>query len=65
MDLKKLNKINNPIVIINPALDKYKGVIFFPEKLAQANETLKRVGLPKSHTGKLIAAEPKAKYGKK
>ena len=65
MDLKRLNKINNPIVIINPALDRYKDVIFFPDKLEKANEVLARVGLPKTQNGKLIAAEPKAKYRKK
>ena len=32
---------------INPELDKYAGKVMFPEKLAKANEILKRVGLPK------------------
>jgi hypothetical protein len=30
----------------NPNLDQYAGKIMFPEKLAKANEILKRVGLP-------------------
>ncbi len=32
---------------INESLNKYNDVVLFPEKLAKANETLKRVGRPK------------------
>lgn len=32
---------------IDKSLNKYSNVVLFPEKLAKANETLKRVGLPK------------------
>lgn len=28
--------------------DKFSRIVLFPEKVAKANETLKRVGLPKS-----------------
>ena len=62
MDINELNKRRVPIVVIDKRLDKYKGINFFPEKLEKANETLKRVGLPKTQPGKLMAAEPKAKY---
>ena len=31
---------------VNKALNKYNNVVLFPEKLAKANETLKRAGLP-------------------
>jgi hypothetical protein len=47
-DEKKKNKIST--VIIDKSLDKYKGVILFPEKLAKANEVLKRIGVPKLPT---------------
>jgi len=52
MDLKikrqyELNKRKTPIVIIDESLNKYEGKVLFPEKLAKANEVLKRIGLPK------------------
>jgi hypothetical protein len=31
----------------NPELDKYKDVILFPEKVARANEILKKSPIPK------------------
>lgn len=36
-----------PDVIIDPELDKYNNVVLFPEKLAKANEMLKKSGAPK------------------
>ena len=45
--MKKKLIDKNPHVKIDPSLNKYKDVVLFPEKLAQANATLKRVGLPK------------------
>ncbi len=42
-----LNKRKTPIVVIDKSLEKYKGKILFPEKLAKANDVLKRIGLPK------------------
>ena len=35
-------------VQIDKSLNKYDGIVLFPEKLAKANEMLKTVGLPKS-----------------
>jgi hypothetical protein len=34
-------------VKIDESLNKYKGVVLFPEKLEKANEMLKTVGIPK------------------
>ena len=65
MDIHEINKRKTPIVIIDKSLNKYDGINLFPEKLEKANEMLKRVGLPKTEPGNLIAAEPKVKYGKK
>jgi hypothetical protein len=45
--IEELKALNTPIVKIDKTLDKFKGTILFPEKLALANEMLKRVGLPK------------------
>ena len=47
MTIKELNKRKTPIVIIDKSLEEYKGKILFPEKLAKANEVLKKIGLPK------------------
>lgn len=44
---KKAAKSKVPIVIIDPALEKDKDKIYFPEKLEQANEMLKHAKLPK------------------
>lgn len=46
-NIEDLNKKKTPIVKIDKKLEKYSGKILFPEKLKQANETLKKVGLPK------------------
>lgn len=47
MTIKELKNNKTPIVVINKSLEKYKGQNLFPEKLAKANDVLKRIGLPK------------------
>lgn len=47
MTINELNKRKTPIVVIDNSLEKFKGKILFPEKLAKANEVLKKIGLPK------------------
>lgn len=47
MTIEELNKRKTQIVIIDKSLEQYKGKVLFPEKLAKANEVLKRIGLPK------------------
>lgn len=42
-----INKKKVPAVRIDPSLDKYNNVVLFPEKLAKANEQLKKSGFPK------------------
>lgn len=47
--MKTVEKLNNrkvPIVTIDPALDKYRDIIMFPEKLEKANKMLKTAKLP-------------------
>lgn len=46
-NINDLKELNTPIVKIDKTLNKFKGTVLFPEKLAQANEMLKRIGLPK------------------
>ena len=48
MTIEELNKRKTPIVVIDNSLNKYKNIVLFPEKLAKANDVLKRIGLPKS-----------------
>ncbi len=50
MTISELNNRKTPIVIIDKSLEKYKGKNLFPEKLAKANEVLKKIGLPKLKT---------------
>jgi hypothetical protein len=52
MTIKELNKRKTSIVIIDNTLEKYKGKVLFPEKLAKANEVLKTIGLPKINNKK-------------
>lgn len=42
-----INEKKVPAVRIDPALDKYDDVVLFPDKLAKANENLKKAGFPK------------------
>jgi hypothetical protein len=43
----ELKKRKTPIVRIDKSLNKYDDQILFPEKLEKANQTLKKIGLPK------------------
>jgi hypothetical protein len=47
----EINKKKVPAVRIDSSLDEYDNVVLFPEKLAKANEQLKKSGFPKL-TGK-------------
>ena len=47
MNIKELNKKKIPIFKINPDLEKYVKLPVFQAKVDEANETLKRVGIPK------------------
>jgi len=46
MNIKKLNSKKVPVVKIDKRLDKLSKKILFPEKVAEANKMLKKVGLP-------------------
>lgn len=45
--IEELNKKKVPVVRVDESLDKYDNIILFPEKLAQANEMLRTIGLPR------------------
>ena len=45
--IHELNRKNIPIVRIDNSLEKYKTMPIFQEKVDQANEMLRTVGLPK------------------
>lgn len=45
--IKKLKKSKIPIVQIDKKLEKYRGKVLFPAKLAKANEILSKSDLPK------------------
>lgn len=42
----KLGTIKNPVIIIDPELDKYDNVVLFPEKVEKAKAAMARLGLP-------------------
>jgi hypothetical protein len=46
--IKDLNKSKTPIVKVNKTLDKLSAKVIFPEKLEEANQVLKTIGLPKT-----------------
>ena len=52
MKIEELNESKTPIVRIDKSLEKLRGKNLFPEKLAEANETLAEVGLPKTEREK-------------
>ena len=48
--MKTMSEINEkkvPAVRIDPSLNKYDGIVLFPDKLEKANEKLKKSGFPK------------------
>ena len=45
--IEELNKRKIPIVKIDNSLKKFKNMPLFQEKVDKANETLKKVGIPK------------------
>ena len=46
MKVKEFNEAKIPLVKINKNLNKYSGKVVFEEKLAQANQLLKKAKLP-------------------
>ena len=46
MSVKELNKTKTPLVKIDKNLDKFKGKVLFPKKLALAEELLQHAKFP-------------------
>jgi hypothetical protein len=44
---QKIDKKKIPTIKIDKSLSKLRGKDLFPEKLAKANDVIKKVGLPK------------------
>lgn len=49
MTIKDINKNKTPIVKINKKLNHLAEKVLFPDKLKEANNILKTVGLPKKN----------------
>lgn len=47
MDIKPIDNKQKPIVVIDNSLDDFNDKELFPEKIQEANDMLKQVGLPK------------------
>ncbi len=50
MNINEINMKKRPVVLIDKSLDFFNDKVLFPEKLAKANEMLRKVGLPKINT---------------
>ena len=46
MSITELNQSKTPIVKIDKKLEKYRGKVLFPKKLAMANKLLEKAVLP-------------------
>jgi len=46
MTIDELNKAKVPIIVFDKELEKFRGQVLFPEKLAKANAILEKAGLP-------------------
>ena len=46
-EIIEVSELYDVDVVYDPELDKYEGRVLFPEKLAQAQETIAKYGLPK------------------
>jgi hypothetical protein len=46
MNIEQLNNSKVPIIVFDKKLEQLTTKVLFPEKLAQANEILSKVGLP-------------------
>ncbi len=52
MKIDELNKAKVPIVKIDKTLERFRGKVLFPEKLALANKMLANATLPKLPSSK-------------
>ena len=56
-EITALNKSKIQTVIINHKLDKYDDIVFCPEKLQEANETIEKYGVPEIYESELSEIE--------
>ncbi len=50
LDIKNLDTKKKPIVVIDKTLDFFNDKELFPDKLQEANEMLKKIGLPNNNS---------------
>ncbi len=56
-EITGLNKSKTPTLVINHQLDKYDDIVFCPEKLQEANETIAKYGVPEIFESELSDIE--------
>ena len=61
-EITALNKSKIPAVIINHKLDKYDDIVFCPEKLQEANETIEKYGVPEIYESELSDIEQESSF---
>ena len=56
-EITAIKESKMPTVIINHKLDKYDDIVFCPEKLQEANETIEKYGVPEIYESDLSEIE--------
>ena len=56
-NIAELNTSKVPLVIIDLALNKLKGVVLSHEKVKKAKQAITRLSLPKNHSLKSVQAD--------
>jgi hypothetical protein len=54
MTIEQLNSSKVPVIVFDKKLEQFRDKVLFPEKVAQANEILSKVGLPNT---KILSAD--------
>ncbi|MFM2225936.1 MAG: hypothetical protein RJA07_2138 [Bacteroidota bacterium] len=50
MTIEQLNSSKVPVIVFDKKLEQFRDKVLFPEKVAQANKILSKVGLPNTKT---------------
>ena len=61
-EITALNKSKILTVIINHKLDNYDDIVFCPEKLQEANETIEKYGVPEIYESELSDIEQESSF---
>lgn len=57
--IKEINSKRLPVIVIDQSLEKYKEMPIFQSKVDEANEVLRKIGLPKEISVKNVSEKSK------